>query len=264
MNLGCHACLFQDKILTQTDEIIKGLSSTGFKGLEIGLRFFDIEKKEYFFDKLKQYNMELSGIHVAPLLTDFVERLDEVRNTLKIAAHFVKETKNKNIIMTGINKKQGIMKMDKRLKDKRFLDKMAFNMQVMAREMGEMGVTINYHNHNWEFENEAAIYYAILENATNVKFALDIGWVEVGGYNALEIIKESPSRFNYIHLRDRDLERKKFVNLGQGDFDYKEIMETLKDVVNEDGWLIVEYETGDQDFNRYKEAKVFLENFLTI
>ena len=73
MRLGCHAVLFREKIKSDTEGIIKGLSETGFQGSEVGSRFFGTEEKEMLLEILDKYNYQLSGMHVGVPLKDWAD-----------------------------------------------------------------------------------------------------------------------------------------------------------------------------------------------
>ncbi|AEE97429.1 hypothetical protein [Mahella australiensis] len=58
MHLGCHAVLFRDRIKSETENITKGLSETGFEGSEIGSRFFGTDEKQKLLMLLDKYNYQ--------------------------------------------------------------------------------------------------------------------------------------------------------------------------------------------------------------
>jgi len=252
MRLGCHAVLFREKIKTDTENIIKGLSETGFEGSEIGSRFFGTEEKGLLLQILKKYNYQMSGMHVGVPLKDWAnkeKREEQKKNVLKVA-EFVQDMPNKNVIMSGSDLEDG------------------FDLKIIAEAIEEvaqgclkLGVRLHYHNHAWEFKDNAKIFKALVEYAPSLYFALDLGWVYAGGFDPIKIVEEHKDRISYVHLRDAN-ENKEFVNLGEGIFDYSKLMEVLKEVLGKDGWAVVEYEEGEQSFERYGKAKVFLDGLV--
>ncbi len=247
MKLGCHAVLFKGKIKSDTEEILKGLASTGFKGFEMGSRFFGTEDKDYFIKLLDKYQLELSGMHVGAPLEVWVDNPDEQITKVLEVAKFVSDMPNKNVIMSGSKFPDGDVVTA------------AKNIDKAALECKKMGVKLNYHNHGHEFMDNGRIYNALVEFAPNLNFAFDLGWIYKGGYDPIKVIKDNKNRTSYVHLRDGgELEGRDFPDLGQGNFDYKNLMETVESVVGEDGWAVVEYESGEEDFGRYVEAREFL------
>ena len=57
--------------------VLKGLAGTGFKGVEIGSRFFGTNDKILLRDLLDKYGIQLSGMHVGCPLNDWVENEEE-------------------------------------------------------------------------------------------------------------------------------------------------------------------------------------------
>ena len=73
MKIGCHAVLFTDRIAKETEEVLKEFEKTGCQGVEIGARFFGVEKSSYLKELLDQYHLQLSGLHVSALWTDLLD-----------------------------------------------------------------------------------------------------------------------------------------------------------------------------------------------
>jgi inosose dehydratase len=252
VHLGCHAVLFRERIKSETETIIKGLAETGFEGSEIGARFFGTEDKETLLQILDKYNYQLSGMHVGGTLKSWADpdSRKQLKKTVLAAAKFVQDMPNKNVVLSG-----------GRLEEGTDLLAAVEGIEETARECLRLGVKLNYHNHSWEFEDNARIYNALVEHAPSLHFGFDLGWVYVGGFDPIEIVEKHKDRISYVHLRDVD-ESNKFVEIGEGVFHYPKLMELLKDVLGEDGWAVVEYEEGEQDFNRYKKAKAFLDRII--
>lgn len=248
MKLGCHAVLFRERIKSETEYILKGLSETGFQGVEIGSRFFGTEDKQYLTRLLKQYGIQLSGMHVGCPLIEWIEKEDECLRKVISVAEFVKDLPNKNIIMSGSPLEEGDAKA------------IACNIEKAAKKCLDLGVKLNYHNHYYEFENDAKMFKALVEYAPSLRFALDLGWVYKGGFDPIEILQKYASRIGYVHLRDaKSRDGREFVSLGEGIFNFINLKEVLNEVLGEEGWAIVEYEEGEQDFGRYARARKFLE-----
>lgn len=248
MEYGCHAVLFRERIKSETETILKGLASTGFKGVEIGSRFFGTDQKPYLVEVLDRYGIQLSGMHVGCALEDWLGKKEECIGKVRAVAEFVRDLPNKNVILSGSR----ALDCDFRA--------VAWAIEEASKVCLDMGAKLNYHNHAWEFENGGAIFDALTEHAPSLNFALDLGWVYAGGRDPAEMLKKLAGRVSYVHLRDAgDNDDKKFVNLGEGIFDYKRLVDVLKATLGNDGWAIVEYEEGEQDFERYLKARMFLE-----
>lgn len=274
MQLGCHAVLFTDKIATDTSGVLAGLHSAGAQGTELGIRFFGVEKNIELRQALEVEEMVLAGLHVALPLLDFLDS-DGTKNAMdafKNAAVFLQVMPHKNIIFTGIVPNTGDEPNlgDDRLTDPKTLCTMAENIGEIARLIySEYGVRINYHNHNWEYANDNAIFDALVKYAPDLFFALDVGWVAVAGRDPFELIPTLKGRLKYVHLRDYDRAKadactlpsemdKSYVDIGHGDMDFPRLMNLLQQVMGDDSWAVIEYEKGPVEFKRYADAVKFI------
>ena len=125
MKIGCHAVLFTDRIAKETEEVLKEFEKTGCQGVEIGARFFGVEKSSYLKELLDQYHLQLSGLHVSALWTDLLDDPQKVEEAVGKAVEFLQVMPNKNIIFTGMaqndpsqHPEEGI---DPRLSDPRYI-----------------------------------------------------------------------------------------------------------------------------------------------
>jgi sugar phosphate isomerase/epimerase len=260
MKFGCHAVLFKEKIKTETESVIRGLSEAGFSGVEIGSRFFGVDDKKGLEDILNKYNMQMSSMHVVAIYEEVMEKPDEFYEKVIKAAEFVKDMPSKNIMMSGVT--ASMMSGGEFDESKSFDYKLiAANIEKAAKACLEMGVKLNYHNHNWEFKNNGEIFNILVGFAPSLYFGLDLGWVSAGGFDPIETINKVKDRVVYVHLRDpKEKNSKEFLDMGKGCFNYKELLGILKNVIPEDGWVVVEYEFGEVSFERYKAAKDFIDS----
>jgi sugar phosphate isomerase/epimerase len=142
-------------------------------------------------------------------------------------------------------------------------------MELIARELNDLallakkqGVTVHYHNHSWEFENDALIFKSIGRYASDLCFGLDTGWAFYSGYDPVELMDQYPGRFHYVHIRDFNKTTREFVDLGSGDMDFTRLMKKLSDILGPEDWAVVEYETGAEDMNRYKLAFEYMKQYV--
>ncbi len=252
MKFGCHAVLFANRILEETEFILKNLSETGFKYVEIGSRFFGTEQKAFLLDCLQKHGVSLSGMHVGTSFQRLITDFEEERAAVIKVAEFVADLPNKNVIMSC-----GFKGAEQDFSEQT-VNKSVEAIEKIAIDVAKTGAVFNYHNHAHEFSNDAIIFNSLVKNAPHAKFALDTGWVKKAGYDPIKLIAENPDRFSYVHLRDLDEKTNDFVDLGNGDMDYPALLGLLSNVLGENGLAIVEYEKGEQDFNRYAAAYSFL------
>ncbi len=277
MKIGCHAVLFTDRIAKETEEVLKEFEKTGCQGVEIGARFFGVEKSSYLKELLDQYHLQLSGLHVSALWTDLLDDPQKVEDAVGKAVEFLQIMPNKNIIFTGAAQKDPSHHpeepVDPRLSDTESAEKMAEKLNEIAGKAGEKGVFINYHNHCWEFDHDGLLFMAFIHKAPRVHFALDTGWAAGSGWDPADLIEKYPDRISYVHLRDFkkeimekchtfDQKQESYVDLGTGDMDYDHLMSVIKKNFGDNGWAVIEYEKGKVDFERYTKAVSYVREIL--
>jgi len=278
MKLGCHCVLFQGRIVTETQYILNELGKTGFQGVEMGSRFIGTDKREFFENALKEAGLELAALHVGVPMPLWQDEPNKAIAMVMEAAEFVKDGPNKNLTMSGSACEKSI--------------EAAKAMNEAAKQCRSIGVALNYHNHASEFlVRDAITYKALREYAPDLNFGFDLGWVQKGGFDPYEVLNENKGRVNYVHIRDFDrqymtdeekaeFEAKPkefqqmmlqnmggyvspiFPDLGEGKSDLGKLLTFLQDYLPENGWGVVEYETGLQDFERYHKAYRTLAPFM--
>jgi sugar phosphate isomerase/epimerase len=255
---GCHAVLFREEIKTETSIVLKNLAKTGFSGIEAGFRFIGDDLLP-FVEELKKQGLLLAGFHVGTKFSEFLTNPDKVRDFLCHIADKLLEVPEtvmpyRNIIMSSSF--EGFTGTSFEGKT---LEEAAVCLNDIAGQIKEKEVALNYHNHAPEFANGAAIYRVLLNLVPNMRFGFDLGWVEAGGGNVETVLKESKGRVHYVHLRDLAAANSKdFVDLGLGVSDLPKIITLAKEAIGAEGWIVVEYETGERDFNRYLRAREYL------
>jgi sugar phosphate isomerase/epimerase len=115
----------------------------------------------------------------------------------------------------------------------------------VGSRLRDEGLTFNYHNHAWEFEDLGGVNgMEILSAETDpslVKFNIDVFWVEFGGRDPAAFIAQHADRAGYFHFKDgrKGLDGKPlFLELGRGDVDLKGSMEAALAAGAE--WIVAE------------------------
>lgn len=264
MKLGCHCVLFRERIATETEVVLNELAKTGFQGVELGARFFGTERKSYLQKALHDAGIELAAIHVGVPPEVWQNAPEKAIDTVLEAARFMQDMPNQNITMSCSPGEDLIA--------------IAKNMNRAALECKKLGVTLHYHNHAAEFLNGGAMYLALKQHAPDLYFGFDLGWVQKGGWDIYEVLESNRGRCSYVHLRDfteaGTLSEGKaeeysaytggvsheFPDIGEGTVDFHKLLTYLENYFPQNGWAVVEYETGDQDFGRYAKARAYLKN----
>lgn len=91
-----------------------------------------------------------------------------------------------------------------------------------GRRTKERGVTLAYHNHDFEFAQEGGSTFIEQliagTDAALVKFELDTFWTAYAGVDPIAFINRYSGRFATLHLKDMTVDRK-FTEVGDGTLD---------------------------------------------
>lgn len=117
------------------------------------------------------------------------------------------------------------------------------------------GLTFGYHNHWWEIEPvEGQRPYQIMlqELDPAVFFEVDVYWVQVGGVDPAQMVRESGQRAQLLHIKDgpADVPESNMVAVGQGAVDIPAVVRAAEHAE----WLIVELDRCATDMFEAVEA----------
>jgi sugar phosphate isomerase/epimerase len=97
-----------------------------------------------------------------------------------------------------------------------------------AEVCSKYGMSLGYHNHDFEFEAiDGQIPYDLMLkelNAKSVSMELDLFWATYANHDPIQLIEAHPGRFTQWHVKDmRKDERKLNADVGTGTIDFKAI-----------------------------------------
>lgn len=78
-------------------------------------------------------------------------------------------------------------------------------MDDVAKDLEKEGVSLVFHNHDGEFAvtvRGVPAHYLMVSNTQYLKFELDAGWADFGGYDPITVMKELGDRLAMIHIKD--------------------------------------------------------------
>ena len=168
------------------------------------------------------------------------------------------------------------MKKDNLLvENKEDFEKTMDEFKKMSDMLKENGITLSYHNHEFEFESTNGKY--ILDNLYEtlsedvLKTQLDLCWVKYGGEDPVKYINKYSKRCPTVHFKDfscktfnagaayalidndgaaknaREVDQFKFKPLGDGLQDFAPIVEAVKNSIAE--YAIVEQDGGFEELS---------------
>lgn len=108
------------------------------------------------------------------------------------------------------------------------------DVNEITQKLKDDGITLYYHNHHIEFRKYDGKFLLdiIREKAPLLGFELDIHWIQRGGANPLEVIRDYKGKVELIHLKDyriAPIPDEAFSALYQGDF--VKFMTAFNDVI---------------------------------
>ena len=103
------------------------------------------------------------------------------------------------------------------------------NLNTIGELAARSGLTLAYHNHDFEFANLAGGIqpYDVLLGRTDerfVKFELDVYWASKGHLDPAYVLKAHPSRFRLVHLKDMAKDGST-IEIGSGTLDFAKIID---------------------------------------
>lgn len=108
------------------------------------------------------------------------------------------------------------------------------DVNEVTQKLKDDGITLYYHNHHIEFRKYDGKFLLdiIREKAPLLGFELDVHWIQRGGANPLEVIRDYKGKVELIHLKDyriAPIPDEAFSALYQGDF--VKFMTAFNDVI---------------------------------
>lgn len=219
--IGLVAFTIRDQIGENAAETLAAVAECGIENIEFSGSVAAFQGLEPAAIKgfADEYGFNVPSLGIRD--TDLTERFDQViEATQLVGASYVRISPSRP--EDGVDRVQ-------------YYTAIAELMNEFAPRLSEAGVTIAYHNHNWEFEDAGdgrTGYQILLENTDpeTVGFELDLYWAVVGDADPIGLIQDNPGRFPLMHVKDAVMavndegnEAPTFATVGQGYIDFAEI-----------------------------------------
>jgi len=253
IKIACQAIVYGNKnIAVGIESILQSMGGIGYDGAELGARFLDRGKPEYYAGLLEKNRLALPAIHVGG---DFLDRdsvaaqLEDIGETIS----FAKKLGCRYIYLSGACREGKT--------DGDYLHEAQLYSEIGKRCTAE-SLTLCYHNHDWEFTADARGMELLLNNvpAEYMKLVPDVGWITVAGADPAAFIKKYGDRVEALHFKDfaHDGTPRAFTELGTGITDFKAVFGLVKDRPGE-FWI-----TAEQDETSRGPAESAAMNFAFI
>jgi inosose dehydratase len=180
------------------EQIVKDISSLGFYGVELfGWQIDGMEAHGGLGRLLEKYNLPLIASYGGPNLTDPAQRKASIDRTVA-TAKLVKKYGGK-VIVFGPN---GVPR-----DTFNFVEHKAGIVDVLnegAKAVADLGLTPVLHQHTGTCIETREETYAVMEAADTryLKFGPDIGQLQKGGSDPVQVVKDFLPVIHHMHLKD--------------------------------------------------------------
>jgi len=218
IKIACQGIVYGNmNLFDDVENILGSMAGIGYAGAELGARFLDTDEPEYYIELLEKNGLALPAIHVGG---DFLDRdsvqwqLEEIGETIA----FAQKLGCRYIYLSGAWREGKA--------DGDYLHEAQLYSEI-GRRCLEAGLTLCYHNHDWEFQNASRGMELLLDNipAQYMKLVPDVGWIAVAGADPVEFLQRHAGRVEALHFKDfknREIPRA-FTELGTGIVDFKAV-----------------------------------------
>jgi sugar phosphate isomerase/epimerase len=224
---------------------LKKVSEIGYTAVEFA-GYGGFSAKE-LSEILKDYGLKVSSSHNS--LKDLESKLDEL-------IEYNQTLGNSYMICPWVPKEEYASK-DSYLR-------LAESLEKIGRRTKENGITLCYHNHDFEFEKFDGDFALdiLLENTdpAHLSLELDVYWAEFAGVPAIPYLKKHAKRCQIVHLKDMaNTPEREFTELGQGVIDFDAVISTSKEIGIQ--WGLVEQDVCKRPpFESISMSYEFLKN----
>lgn len=233
--IACQTITWGDEQAKRFPEVFAEVKAAGFAGVEIGFRHVRQVAPTDLRAMLDQSSLIMPALHIGGNLFDPAQA-DEERKILDLALEYLRAMDTNLLIYSGM-----------RVQTQEQFAKELDMLNQAAESLRAQGIHLLYHNHNWEFANDAWIMRPLISESSNaLGFCPDIGWVMKGGWDIARFLDAVKGRIGAIHFKDFATNESKVdtVVLGEGVAPLREAAEWI--AANTDGmWAIAEQDDAD-------------------
>jgi inosose dehydratase len=183
---------------TYIEGIFKDVSGLGYYGLELfTFQIQGIEENGGMASLIDKYKLPLISAYGGPNLLDPVQRKDSIAQALE-SARLLKKYGGK-VLVIGPN---GVRRDSYTFKDHK--DDIVATLNEFGKALTDIGLTGCLHQHTGTCIESRDETYAVMEavDTRYVKFGPDIGQLQKGGSDPVQVVKDFLPVVNHMHLKD--------------------------------------------------------------
>ena len=186
---------------------------------------------------IDQHQIPLIGTSYGANMWDIAkhnEILEDVENIMENMAILKART-----FGTSVGRPRG------RIKTENELDDQAVLLNKLIALGRRNGVLLNLHNHTYEVENNLFDLRGTIKRIPSVKLGPDLNWLLRANVDPIGFLKEFKNNIVFLHLRDQLKNGQWPESIGEGNTNFKEIAETLREILfNGDIVIELAHENG--------------------
>ncbi len=230
------------------DQIFADMSYAGLDGVETMEQPLRSEQyTQQIGELIEQYNIPLLGTSYGAAMWD-KSKHSEIYEDVDLVMTNMASVGGRTF-GTSVGHPNG------RKKTEAELDAQAELLERLIKLGKKKGIVLNLHNHTYEVENNLHDLGGTLKRLPKIKLGPDLNWLLRGGVNPIEFLETYQKNICFLHLRDQYENGKWSEALGEGDVDYVEIGEKLKEIrFNGDVVIELAFEGGFTPTRPLKET----------
>ena len=188
-------------------EVLNEVAGAGYDGIEIGAQHLDLDQPASFRGLLDSRGLAPAAIHVGGELW-IPGAVDAALANLNRAIDFTAAVGAPCVAFSGAAREN---------KTEEELGHVAQNLERLGQLCQAQGLTLAYHNHWWEIQDDyrELRYIADHTDPALVSLCLDVAWVQRGGGDPAACAEMFAHRIAYFHLKDTT--ETEWRELGRGD-----------------------------------------------
>jgi sugar phosphate isomerase/epimerase len=223
-NIGIQLYTMRDALKADTPATIKAIVDAGYKQGEM----YNFPNCDEIIKASRDHGLGMNSTHFE--WETVVNPSDESFSDFKKIIEKAEEIKISHLVVPYLQEK-----------DRKDLDgykRVAGNLNKAAVLAKEAGIQLAYHNHSFEYipmEGSTGFDVFMKEFAPEMKFELDVFWVQAAAHDPLALIKKLNGRVSQLHLKDlkkglalpiyENIPKEAFKELGNGMIPMEPIIE---------------------------------------
>jgi sugar phosphate isomerase/epimerase len=233
-SIACQTITWGNEQDQRFDAVFAEVAAGGFTGVEIGFRRLEATPPETLKQHLDRHGLTLVASHIGGNLADLNQARGEW-DVLRSVLDYLQTAGATLLMLSGI-----------RGEDPETLKHELEFYEKSVATCRARGVTLLYHNHDWEFTSPHGIWDAMVARDA-FRFCPDLGWIYKGGRSIRAVLEQIKGRIGAVHFKDFAAMEPRMnpVPLGEGAAPLAEGADWIKAHIAAPLWMIAEQDTAD-------------------